>query len=266
MWKLSNLDALNTLTLYTPPAYVNRSKSPSPLIYKEDNTVENISNLIAFNKVLTKVQFKPITDFAYKDLTVNTYITRVSGDDSYSFEDISNFSIQDSYTFEDSLYQSNVLEPLLISALNEDLYIDVTYDVSNITSFKNIAIFTADNNLESIQFQQDSDNPAQYVTLDFIKQSNLTPESLIKFNHRYKIYHTDTNEVSSILNTSVRLTKVPLLVFNHSLENYDELELLIYKDKVYKRLYNLESVYKLLNTRTHYGYIINKDYISLIIS
>lgn len=265
MWKTSqaSLDALQTPSLYTPPAYINRLHSS--LIYeaKNSNTVENLTSLSVTEKLFVRIKFLPITSFIYKNLVISTYHRGVN---DYNQVDLANLSPSNSYIFEDNLYQSTDVDTLFLNAEQEDIYLTIAYEIKNITTYKNIALFTVPEELVDIYLQTNSGTIPQLVTVDFLKQTPLNQDHVVTFVYKYKVYDATTHESFSILNNFTSIRILPLLVFTHTFEDYDDLDLVIYKNRSYKRMYSLSSFSNLFDTKTHHGFIINKDYASILLN
>lgn len=265
MWKLSqlSLENLQTPSLYTPPAYINRVSSSFIYQAKQVNTVENVTSLPVTHKLFARVKFLPITSFIYKDLVVSTYHKAVN---DYSQIDLTDMSSNNSYIFEDNLYQSTDIDTLFINADEDDIYLTIAYEIKNITTFKNIAIFTVPEELINIYLQTNSSTLPQLVTIDFLKQTPINQDHVVTFVYKYKIYDNDTKQSFSILNNFTNIQLLPLLVFSHDFDNYDDLDLVLYKNRAYKRIYSLSGFSNLFDTKTHHGFIINKDYVSILLN
>lgn len=261
MWKNTNLH------IYTPPTYINRITSPS--IYKavNSNTVENVTELPFVTKKLLKVKFTAIQPTLYNNLRVNTFITDIHTNTThYSPITFTEFTPANSYTTEDDLYQSTDISSLYINTFPLDIYIQIAYEVTNISTLKEIAIFTADTNLKEIWLQNNTYSTKQLITTDFLTNLAITSETVLTFVYDYKIFDNTTNTSFNILNNSVVIKDLPLLLFNHTYENYADLDLIIYKDRTYKRLYDLDSIDKLFHTKTYPGFIVNDEYISILLT
>lgn len=252
MWKTK------TLALYTPPSYVNLERSS--VVYTADapNTVENVTSLPYISRYLARIKFTPITNFLYKDLIVNTFHKQVNDYPRVELTDMKNTG---GYTFEDNLYVSTDVDTLYVNMNNEDIYLTIAYEVTNITSAKNIAIFTAPTELTKIYIQNDSSSLPQLATLDFLKQVTFTQETVVTFIYKYKIYDATTKVTSSILNNFVQIEFLKLLIFNHSYRNYDELDLVIHRDRSYKRVFNIDGLNTAFDKVVYPRFFVNKKHV-----
>lgn len=259
---------LNTsIKLYTPPTYTYSGSST--VTYKSylPNTVYPVSEPLLETKYLMRFTFSPTTEFVYKDLGVNTVIEGVGSlsNPEYIQDSIVNIVSGDFFSFNYSLYQSSTPDTLYVNTNDVDLFVHIAYEVRNITTLKNISMFLVPSELVDIYVQTNPASPKQKVTSSFLLNNfDLKTESVVTFVYKYKLYDTLTKKSLPILNYSSALDVLSMSIFEHTLIDYDDYELMTRSGYQYRKMHSLDALDEVIDNKTHRGFIVNSEFIALI--
>lgn len=231
MWKLTNTQ------LSTPASFVHKKQSHKTYYADRTNSVENVTHIVPTIKKLSKLSFSPINKFLYKSLDVSITLTGVN---DYTPVFLFDATTENSFTSLEDVYQSSLLDSVYINHEPEDLYLYTDYAITNITSQVNLAIFLQNPGLEKITVQRTAFSAKQSVTAEFFRQLSLQLDSTVTFSYKNKVYDASTDALYPILNNQIRIHTRPLYVFEHTFSNYDEIDVVIYKDRAYKKALTTE--------------------------
>ena len=257
MWK--NI----TGNLYSPPTFIHRDESPTVFKYTLDNTVEDVTNLPILTTYIAKLQFEEINPLIFQDLKVTTKHLGIVSGAYFPFPELPVANQNNSYTYGTSLYSTKKIEPLLCVTDKSDIFLDIQYIVSNASSYVSLLMFMNQEALTKIEIKSSILNTPQPLSKEVLISYPVNKTDTFIFTYRYKVYDSSLSIPLSVMNNFVNITFQSIRLVTHTFSDYDAIELIVCRDRTYKKLSELTVVLDVIGTG-YQGFIAGTNCIGVL--
>jgi hypothetical protein len=240
------------------PVFVTTDIEPEDFVSIDDYDSYTVNTLDSTPIYLFKIEFTPSFESnLFASINANTRIVSITSDtDTYEDATLETLNTERQYISPISFYQKNTLDAIYIfSPINEDIYLEVEYEISNMSTLKDIYPFIGNNDIVTqLQFKSAFENDYQVVTKEFLLAATITPSTSVKVHLRYKLIDS-TDAITYVFNNHLSVSRKTVNTYTHTISNWSDIDMLITeRGQEYYRNDFFTAIDKT-------GFIINSSYI-----